>query len=400
MTNETESLDNDPFDLELDPSREELTGINLGERVAVIRSSDRISFKRCRRRWNWQSHLRHNLTTVEGSSPLWFGTGIHFALEDFHGEQRYEHPVKAFEDYVRATYKQSKETPKRLPFNWPEHVILGRGMLSYYADTWLNARDPLKTFIWQGRPQVEVNVLVPIPFESEHYDKVFYAATLDRVVEDEHGFLYIVDYKTAKRIQTQFFQTDPQISAYCWLASRLYNRPIGGFIYQQHRKDVPVEPRILGDGTLSVAQTQLTTHRAYRKALIRQYGEVLKAPAQNVEYLNWLNATESPSQDKFVRRDWVYRNEYQIEAEGTKILMEVADMLNPDLPLYPNPVRECGNMCPFNNACISMDDGGDWYHELQIGFMTKDNNFDSWRKFLPSEKTREESAIHVVNQFS
>lgn len=383
------STDNDAFDLGVDPDIEDIVGEDSGSRTAVIRTSDRMGFRRCRRRWGWQSHLRGNLTTIEGVAPLWFGTGIHFALEDFHGAKTYEHPTKAFEDYVRATYKQEKLTGKRLPLNWPDLVNLGRGMLGYYADTWLVARNPLKTFVWQGKPQVEVHALVEVPYKNSRYDKVLYAVTLDRVVEAEDGFLYIVDYKTAARIQTQFFQTDPQISAYCWIASRLYDRPIGGFIYQQHRKDVPDNPRLLSDGTFSVSRTQLTTHRLYRKALINQYGEVLNAPAESVEYLNWLNTQETPSQDRYIRRDWVYRNEFQIEAEGAKLMLEIAEMLDPNLPLYPNPTRECGNMCSFNNACISMDDGGDWEEELRIGFKSKEANFDSWRQYLPKEATYE-----------
>ncbi len=383
--------DNDPFALEADPDVEDIAGVHSDERVAVVRTSDRGGFKRCRRRWGWQSHLRGNLTTIEGIAPLWFGSGIHFALEDFHGLHNYDHPIQAFEDYVRATHKQSKLTGKRLPFDWPEHVLLGRGMLSYYVDTWLQARDPLKTFIWQGKPQVEVHALIPIPVDTPYYDKVLYAVTLDRVIEADDGFLYIVDYKTAKRIQTQFFQTDPQISAYCWAASQLYGRPIGGFIYQQHRKDVPVLPRLLSNGTYSTTRSQLTSHRFYRQALQNLYGEVTKAPADNLEYLNWLNEQDTPSQDRYVRRDWVYRNEYQIESEGAKIILEMEDMLNPELPLYPNPTRECGNMCSFNNACISMDDGGDWEEELRVAFQQKDADFDSWRKYLPKTFQHESS---------
>jgi hypothetical protein len=381
-----ESTDNDPFDLGLDPDIEEIEGVDYGNpRVAVIRTSDRGGFKRCRRRWGWQSHLRGNLTTIEGVAPLWFGSGIHFALEDYHGYKNYPHPIKAFEDYVKATYKQEKLTGKRLPMNWPDLVVLGRGMLSYYVDTWLVARDPLKTFVVDGRPQVEVNALVKVPFQNEFYDEVYYAVTLDRVVEGDDGDLYIVDYKTAQRIQTQFFQTDPQISAYCWIASRLYpGRRIGGFIYQQHRKDVPAAPRVLGDGTISISRSQLTTHRHYRKALINIYGEVEAAPSQNVEFLNWLNEIETPSQDRYIRRDTIYRNEHQVEAEGVKLLLELDEMLNRNLPLYPTPTRECGNMCSFNSACVSMDDGGDWESELRFGFRPKEANFDSWRQYLPT----------------
>ena len=136
-----------------------------------------------------------------------------------------------------------------------------------------------------------------------------------------------------------------------------------------------------------------TTHRRYRSALIRVYGDVLKAPSLNVEHLNWLNESEDDSQDKFIRRDYIYRNEHQIESEGTKILMELPEMLDPNLPLYPNPTRECGNLCSFNSACISMDDGSDWEHELQLEFVSKEQDFDSWRKYLelPEVKTDDNS---------
>jgi len=385
--------DDNPFDFGADVKLEEITGVLVNGRTAIIRTSDRGNFKRCRRRWHWSSHLRQNLTSKESASPLWYGSGFHFAMEDFHGLREYSHPVEAFEAYVKATYAQVKGSNRLLPSDWPELVQLGRGMLSYYADTWLVARDPLKTYIHEGRPQVEVNALIPLPIKHPDYDQILYGATLDRVVIDDDGWLWIVDYKTAKRIQTQFFQTDPQISAYCWLASQLYGKPIRGFIYQQHRKDVPIDPRVVGSGKVSIstAKGQLTTHRHYRRCLINLYGDVLNAPQENVDFLNWLNEQETSTQDKFVRRDFVYRNEHQIEAEGAKIMMEVPDMLNKDLPLYPNPTRECGHMCNFNSACISLDDGSDWEDELRMGFRMKDADFDSWRKYLPKNNPKKES---------
>ena len=384
--------DDNPFDFGADEKLEELTGIEITPRTAVIRTSDRGNFKRCRRRWHWSSHLRMNLASRESASPLWYGSGFHFAMEDFHGLREYATAVDAYEAYVKATYAQAKGSNRLLPTDWPELVQLGRGMLSYYTDTWLQARDPLRTFIWEGRPQVEVNALIPLPISHPKYDQVLYGLTLDRVVIDDDGWLWIVDYKTAKRIQTQFFQTDPQISAYCWAISQLYGMPVRGFIYQQHRKDVPVDPRIVSKGTISTARTQLTTHRHYRRCLINLYGDVLKAPQENVDLLNWLNEQETTEADKFIRRDRIYRNQYQIEAEGAKIMMEVPDMLNEDLPLYPNPTRECGHMCNFNNACISLDDGSDWEDELKMAFRQKDASFDSWRAYLPkNQKPKDES---------
>ena len=101
--------DDEDFDLGQDPSLEELTTFEVTStdsgRVAIIRSSDRMGFKRCRRRWGWQSHLRGNLTPVESASPLWYGSGFHYAMEDFHGEKVWPTGVAAFEAYVKATYR-------------------------------------------------------------------------------------------------------------------------------------------------------------------------------------------------------------------------------------------------------------------------------------------------------
>jgi hypothetical protein len=143
----------------------------LVKRVAVIRTSDRLSFKRCRRKWGWQSHLRHNLGPHQKASPLWLGSGIHFALEDFHGLRQFggfprpdpsNYKVsQAFKAYVRATYKQSKET---LPDDWQDLTELGVGMMDYYQFQWLKYRDPLTTLVVDGVPQVEVNFRIPVPF--------------------------------------------------------------------------------------------------------------------------------------------------------------------------------------------------------------------------------------------
>jgi hypothetical protein len=375
-----------PFDLGQDPDLEELSAnINSGERVAIIRTSDRSNFRRCRRRWNWQSHLRGNLTNREAKAPLWFGSGFHYALEDYHGPRIHASPRDAFKEYVKATHRLSRarQNPYLLPPNWPELVELGYGMLDYYSEHWLGIRDPLRTFVYRGVPQVEVHALIPVPVKTPHYDKVLYACTLDRVVEFDNGDLGIVDYKTAKRFQTTFLQTDPQISAYMWIAPQLYpGRRVTRFIYQQHRKDIPGLPEPLATGRFATTASQLTSHGLYRTALISQYGAVLSAPKENVDFLNWLATQEDEDHDKFVRRDSVYRNRAQCEAEGVKLLMELEEMLNPDLPLYPSPTRDCGGMCDFNSACVSLDDGGDWEFELELMFEQKDAVFDSWRQYM------------------
>jgi len=40
--------------------------------------------------------------------------------------------------------------------------------------------------------------------------------------------------------------------------------------------------------------------------------------------------------------------------------MELEDITNPNLPLYPNPTKDCEYMCPMQAACVALDDGSDW----------------------------------------
>jgi hypothetical protein len=54
-------------------------------------------------------------------------------------------------------------------------------------------------------------------------------------------------------------------------------------------------------------------------------------------------------------------------------------MLNPELPLYPNPTRDCMWDCSFRSVCLAMDDGSDWQFILNSEFAVR-NEEDPWRK--------------------
>lgn len=374
----------DPTQYEFDPRPDELNPDRVPERIAVIRTSDRLTYRRCRRRWAWSSHLRQNLGPKQNPAPLWMGTGFHFAMEDFHGLNKFGHPAKAFDAFAKATYRHVKYDRNRLPADIDSLTILAKGMLSYYADTWLVARDPLQTYVHNGVPQLEVNFRVDVPFDAARfgYDKVVYSGTLDRVVVDENGLLWIVEYKTAKAIQVMHYAHDTQVSSYCWVGDQLYGRTVAGVIYQQHRKDTPNEPRILSNGRISTDKRQLITHQSLRQYILNIYGSVQKAPQDYVDFLNWKASQEDLSSDLFVRRDKIPRNQHQREAEGAKILMEIEEMLDPKLSLYPNPDRTCAFMCPFHGPCVSIDDGSDWQYELDITMQTREALYDGWRSKL------------------
>lgn len=353
-------------------------------KIAVIRTSDRNAFRSCRRKWNWSSHLRRNLGPKTNAVPLWFGSGFHFVMEDRHGLRRFADTCDAFDAYVKATLAFDREN---VPPEHEELRLMAHSMLKYY-EKWLKVRPQLPTYVVDGVPQVEISFKIKLPISQEvldrfGWDEAIYSGTMDRVVIDEnYGQLWVLDYKSVAMFNTQHLMTDSQITTYSWAASCMYDMPVAGMIYAQHKKGEVKLPKILRSGEMSSAQNQGTTAILYKEQILNVYGALKKAPQGILDYFKTLLSEEDNRQDKFIRYDYVPRNEHQQRAEGAKILLEAAEMLDPRLPLYPNATRDCTNMCSFKSACISFDDGSHWEDELAANFKERPREYDGWRKCL------------------
>ena len=392
MSDDTDTFDfSSPEEIFTDNALEASHGSNLvanddGRRVLAIHTSDRGNFKGCRRRWYFSSPLGLGLEPFQRANPLWYGTGVHFALEDYHGYQRYPTPTDAFLDYCRAS---EKTLGVRMPIDYDELRLLGIAMMDFYTEEWLTNRDPYETLVIDGVPQVEVTfeIELPIPqvlLDRFELDAVVYRGTIDRVViHRDLGMISPLDYKTAAHYRTDHLGFDAQITAYMWACSCIYNLPVKDFIYQQHIKSVPKEPRLLANGKLSTADSQLTTASRYRNAIIQQYGNVGDAPHKMVECLNSFTDREFPDRDPFIIRDFADRSPYQLQAEGEMILLEVLDMLDPNLRMYPHKGQNC-SWCSFKSPCLSIDDGSDWESELSdpLAYLPrkKEKETNSWKQ--------------------
>lgn len=350
-------------------------------RIAIIRTSDRQLFKRCRRKWGWHSPLRQNLAVSDTPSYFWLGTGGHFAMEDYHGYNHYQHPVEAFRAYVDACRILHRQTKHALPDDWEEQGALCEGILEYYL-IWSKNRDTFETVWIDGEPQVEVTCHIPLPIQPpEGFDKVVYQLTLDRLVEIDNEY-WIQDWKFYKAFSQGGLDLDAQMTAYVWGANTIFQKPIVGAILHEFRKTLPQAPRILTSGKLSTAENQKTTHGLYREAIIEIYGDVTKAPMVYIERLNDLAARESEDRDDFIKRGRTRRTELQLRAEGTKILMEAEDMCNPNLSLYINATRDCNWDCSLRDICIMMDRDDDWNNLLSELTIQRVEENTGWRQHL------------------
>ena len=320
-----------------------------------IHTSDRALYRRCRRKWDLRSPLRRGLVPWgETNEALWFGSAFHYALEDYHGARHFSDPHAALTAYYDATFDAA-------PFNADELLELGRGMLTHYTRYWLPERERLETLVIDGVPQTEVRFSIPLTTNTGA--DFLYVGTIDRVAVDAFGLLWLIDYKTAGRMDQIDMNTDPQTSNYSWAADRHYATlygatsvpPIAGFIIQTHLKAVPEVPRIVKGNRLSTDKRLHTTHALYTQAIMDHHGSVLP---EYSEMLTELASRETPDGDPFVKRTSIARSDYNKQREGWAIIIEATEMLNSELPIYPNFTRDCRWDCKdAREACLSIEDG-------------------------------------------
>ena len=357
-----------------------------------IHTSDRNLFRRCRRKWHWQSGLGMNLVPVgQAVAALWFGSGWHFIMEDYHGYRKYptvDHAIVAYKE----AFKHSE-----LPDDIRGLLDLMAGMAHYYTEVWLKYHpEPYQTLWIDGVPQVEVDYDVDITdrlieeatrrYGNADYllsflngRRVVYRMTFDRVVQDQFGMIYVLDYKTARQIDTNKLSNDPQVSAYYWGGAQLYGDQMGGIVWQQHFKGVPAEPEwLVSSNRFSFNKSQKTTYPVFRRAIKEKYDG--KIPGIYTDVLVEFSGQQGDWGDGFIRRDILRRNQYSRWTEEQKIIAEVLDMLDPNLPLYPNPTRDCSWDCPYKDACIAMDDGSDTEFFLSTSFERWKGYKQDWKR--------------------
>lgn len=104
--------------------------------IIPIHTSDRGTFKSCRRRWNWSSPAKDNLVpklTVSGVTiHLWFGTGIHYALERYYNPGLSEDPIVTFESWFNMHWNGGNVTKDELDEHglWNRNPVLSEN--GYY----------------------------------------------------------------------------------------------------------------------------------------------------------------------------------------------------------------------------------------------------------------------------
>lgn len=346
-----------------------------------IHTSDRGSFKRCRRRWQWTSPIRSNLRPKlsEGISfPLWFGTGIHEAVEKFYDPVLRQHPSEVWNTYYHDTVRVLQQVaPDFYSDNeeeFLEHLALGIGMTEFYK-TYSEANDNFDVIAVEEDFAVPLELRAVDPRDGKTKD-VRFCGRRDIIIQDKETGLYgLMDHKTTARIDEDDLaklEMDEQCTGYL-LATHMEGKYEPQFItYNLLRKACPKPPTVLysKDGSpraLSVARATESTTAEMFEAAVKEHRLhswfVTNEKAQG--YLEWLREV---GDDNFIFRQQVFRNNHEILGAFDQIRDEAMDMLgNPSL--YPNPSATwyC-TKCPLRAACLAMNDGSDYNEIISNGF--------------------------------
>ena len=371
--------------------------------VHEIHTSERRSFRGCRRRWHWI--FRENYYPMTTAKPLEFGIAYHKAMEVLHSPETWmlNHLVlgalaeKAFVDtckeqlaaYLKARDMYGLEGDESRDYE--ERMALGRGMIWYYVHNQLPALQ--KEFT---PSHVEVSFDVPLLDEDKRIlrckcptcrksfaraggtaklgkwygNPIVISGRVDLIVYDEYGNYWLWDWKTAARLSTSevFLDLDDQIATYCWAIRIGLGLNIQGFYYHEQRKGFPLPPVELKQMRLgrmfSVSQQQDTDYDTY----LRHVAEHDKGAYEAGLYDDFLYYLKEEG-IKYYRRFKVVKTDYELWQVYKNLLAEVRDMTAPDLRIYPTPGRFSCDSCAFQVPCISRNQGQDYEYTLQTLYL-------------------------------
>lgn len=263
----------------------------------LIRVSQIKAYQTCPRMYYFNYVKR--LTPKVENNKLLFGTGIHKGLEVFYRTGSADEAVRAFNTWL-------KEQEVRLqglnadPEHTEEAKRIGVALLQEYC-IYAKQHDDFVPVA------VEQTFEVPIWTPKGKASMMIHRGTVDLIVEDKYGKLWLGEHKTARDTPSALeLQLNFQASVYLLAATQLYDRPISGVVYNILRK---VDPK-----------------RAKTPVINR-----MLVPRTAIELANTSN---------------------QLYAWARRMLT--------DKDYLPSSGRHCSWMCAYSSLCQCMQDGTDY----------------------------------------
>jgi PD-(D/E)XK nuclease superfamily protein len=407
--------------------------------VHEVHTSERKSYRGCRRRWNWLfQEFWYPKTTAK---PLEFGVAFHYAMEILYDPETWSFDrevvlAAAMQGFKEKCNEQRKNylaltgqfqlSTVEAEEDYNERIELGIGMLKYYAEKIMPKYDkmlkPLRAeqeFIvqitnpetgeelwckckrckheWEMHLRKSWTDPTSMPLaniqagDPSYWDRwkglpVCLAGRLDVLMEDNYGHYWIVDWKTAARLSTdndEFLALDDQIASYVMALRRKLGLDVAGFIYVEFKKAVPTAPKLNVNRRLgcaySVSKSAPVQYDLYLETVMEKDKAAYEAGCYD-EYLDWLKA-EGP---RYHERYQIVKSDEELWEIEMNLFLEAKEMTNKDLIIYPSSGRFSCSQCAFRQPCLEKNRQGDYQYLLDELFDRKEKHY--WVKELSTDK--------------
>ncbi|HEU0089335.1 MAG TPA: hypothetical protein VFQ77_17100 [Pseudonocardiaceae bacterium] len=307
----------------------------------VTRPWESALFRRCRRAWDLAARERQDYEPVEPLRVFDFEEAVHDALDVYYFPGMWDWnraivrplAVAGFEKSMRrqrAAYEQVRALSAAQVRDWESHLELGTGVLQRYFE-WALEVDrftPLQV-------AAQFDVAVPDPVSPDtglitpEGRSLQYRVRVNLAVIDDHELYWLVEHRVVLGEQWPELDRlllDEQALTRSWAWQLGFLAKLAGTIHNELRATLPDA----GD-----AQEARVQARPGAGGIITQR-----------------------STDSF-RRTHIPRTELELERHGTVIALQLKDMIDPALRVYPNPSWEHCGSCAYRPPCLAMTQGLD-----------------------------------------
>jgi hypothetical protein len=307
----------------------------------VARPWESRLFRQCRRAWDLGARERQDYERIEPAQVFDLGEAIHDALDVYYFPGMWDWnraivrplAVAGFEKSMRrqrAAYTQIRELSADQVQDWEQHLELGTGILRRYFE-WADDVDRFTPI--QVASQFDIALPDPANPSSGLITPdgrpLQFRVRIDLVVIDDHELYWLVEHRIVTGAQwpeLDQLRLDEQALTRSWAWQLHFLAELEGTIHNELRAAVPAaagKPKVNVRAVPGPAG--ITTQRA----------------------------TES------FRRTHIPRAELEITRHGTAIALEIQDMTDPALRMYPNPSWENCSTCAYRSPCVAITQGID-----------------------------------------
>jgi hypothetical protein len=297
-------------------------------------------FRRCRRAWDLGARERQNYEPVAPAQVFDFGEAIHDALDVYYFPGMWDWnraivcplALAGLEKSMRRqrnAYARTRDLSAEQVQDWEQHLELGTGMLQRYFE-WAREVD---RFTPIGVAS-QFDISLPDPADADRGlitpegRPLQYRVRIDLSVIDNHELYWLVEHRIVAGShwpELDELRLDEQALARSWAWQLAFLAKLEGTIYNEMRVVTPSEGKSEVKVRAIPGAGGITTQRS----------------------------TES------FRRTHIPRNELEIDRRGAAVALEMQDMTDPSVRIYPNASWENCSGCAYRPPCLAMSQGTD-----------------------------------------